>query len=215
MARSSVLRFPRDVPLEEFGARLEVRQQEDASSSDTELARRVSARDVAALEDLFERYRDPLIRYVYRLLGDQSGAEDVVQETFFRIWTGGIDSRRGSVRPYLHSIARNLALDELRRRVARSRREGTIERSVQEPISPARVLSQTDLAAAISEAIQALPERRREAFTLVYLRALSYAEVAEIMSVSQKTVGNHISGALATLRQTLRPLMDEMDFSWE
>ena len=215
MARSSVLRFPRDVPLEEFGADLNIRQQENAPASDAELARRVGAGEIAALEDLFERYREPLIHYAYRLLGDQSGAEDVVQETFFRIWTGGLDPRRGSIRSYLHSVARNLALDEMRRRVARSRREDAHGEMGQEPVSPARVLSQSDLGAAISAAIQALPERRREAFTLVYLRALSYAEAAEIMCVSQKTVGNHISGALATLRETLRPFMDEMDFGWE
>jgi RNA polymerase sigma-70 factor, ECF subfamily len=213
-----VIPFVRTVPSDAFDAAYESGPVAEAlhknatEPSDDELARSLAEGDMGAVDTLLERYWEPLIRYAYRLVEDRAAAEDVVQDTFLRVWTGRMKSSKGPVRAYLYRVSRNLALDELRRRRARSKRElrhGSTQLTA--PQTPVDVLQNKRLQAAVNAAIQALPERRREAFTLVYLRALSYAEVSEIMGISQKTLGNHISAALSELRQALRPLLAEVD----
>lgn len=213
MARSSVIQFPRRNPAEEPRFAEDPGPVSDGSD-DEELARRVREGDLSAVEALLERYWQPLVRSAFRLLDDQESAEDVVQDTFVRVWRGRMESRNGPVRAYLFRVARNLALDELRCRGARSRREGKYGGIyVQPSVTPPEVLKQEDIRAAMNAAIQSLPERRREAFTLVYLRDLSYAEASEIMGVSTKTLGNHLSVALADLRKILRPILTEAELS--
>jgi RNA polymerase sigma-70 factor (ECF subfamily) len=177
---------------------------------DAVLMREVALGDARALERLLARHWGPLTAYASRILDDPQGAEDVVQTVFIRIWR----DRRGeiprAVRSFLFRMTRNLALDEARSVGARAARERRVfaESTVQQP-SPADLLERGALARSIERAIQRLPERRREAFTLAYLHGLSYAEVAEVMSVSPKTVGHHVSAALAELRELLVPIQRE------
>lgn len=77
------------------------------------------------------------------------------------------------------------------------------------PAAPDEVLEQEHLSERVQRAIQELPERRREVFSLAYLQGFSYAEVAEIMGISPKTVHNQMSAALSQLREALRPLIEE------
>lgn len=212
MAHLSVIQIRKTpLPDDDSAFTAEIRPQQMPGASDEELASGVAGGETAALEALLSRYWQPLVQAMSRFLDDRASAEDVVQETFVRVWSGRIESGSGTVRAYLYRVARNLAIDELRRRSARSKRE--LEHgpaNLQFPLSPAEILNQEDVRLAVNEALQALPERRREAFTLVYLRALTYAEVSEIMGVSPKTVGNHISGALSDLRESLQSILEDV-----
>jgi RNA polymerase sigma-70 factor, ECF subfamily len=204
----SVLPFPNVASSPAVATPTGARPEQAVARDDEDLARRVAQGDRAAVEALLHRYWQPLIRYASRVLDDEAGAEDVVQDAFLRVWTRRAEAITTPVRAYLYRVTRNLAIDELRRRNARTRRHllhGHFE--VAPAATPAEVLQNERLRARVNAAIQALPERRREAFTLVYLRGLSYTEVSEIMGISPKTLGNHISAALAELRVTLRPLV--------
>lgn len=182
-----------------------------AHADEAQLVRRVKRGDPDALDALMDAYWDPLVAYAYRILGDEQTAEDVTQETFLAIWERRAGLRPGSLSPYLFRTARNRALDEVRSREAREARERNQAKLMQAGLkTPADELEEERIGSMVDQAIHALPPRRREAFTLAYLRDLSYHEIAEIMGISPKTVGHHVSAALAELRERLRPLLREV-----
>jgi RNA polymerase sigma-70 factor (ECF subfamily) len=173
--------------------------------SDVVLLSRIQEGDSGALEILLERYWAPVVRYVATILGSRDAAEDVAQDTFVRLW-----ERReawkleGSVRALLFRVARNLSLDELRRRSARERTLRAI------PIAPplrsaAKDLEDFELRAVVVKAVESLPPRRRQVFILIRHYGLSYRETADVLDLSPQTVANHLSLALADLRESLAP----------
>lgn len=181
-----------------------------APRDEAELARRLAAGDPSALTEISAWLWEPIAAYAYRLLEDRDAAMDVAQESCLRLW-----DRRGRdppqcIRAYLFRTARNLALDQLK---TRRTRIGLLRHHAsgrpRGPAWPDEALQCNRVATEVQRAIQELPERRREVFSLTYLQGLSYGEVAEILAISPKTVQNHMTSALAQLRDTLRPLLEE------
>lgn len=166
--------------------------------------------DPAILDLLLDRFWTPLITYTASLLQSWDDAEDVVQETFVRLWERREEwGVRGSLRALLFQIARNLALDETRRRhrhleLLKGRdvlpRRGT---------TPAAEFEGSLLQTAYEAAVAALPERRREVFLLSRHHGLSYQQVAVVMEISPQTVANQMSAALAELRCALEPFLND------
>ncbi len=171
------------------------------SSSDEDLITGIRSGDVRALEQLMAMYWAPLMQYAGRVLQGAADPQDVVQETFIRLWARrerwGSD---GSVRSLLYTVTRNAALDELRR-------DARAVKAAQaaDPPAPSRAPSAeaAELEEAVREAVQALPAKRREVFRLAREEGLSYAEIAAVMGLSQQTVANHMSLALSDLRRML------------
>lgn len=186
------------------------REAHDDGPDDAFLARDIADGDAAALDRLISRYWIPLASYASRILDDMPLAEDVVQSVFIRVWERRESWRPRSVKASLYLTTRNLSLDFIRSREARRRRERAFgaQRAHRSP-TPLDLLDEHEVARTVDAAIQALPDRRREAFTLVYLKELAYAEAAEVMGVSRKTIGHHVSAALTELRQSLDPLLAE------
>ena len=178
------------------------------------LLERLTRSDAAALERIIGAYQAPLTAYASRLLDEIDAAEDTVADAFTRLWDARATLRPRSLRSYLFAVARNLCLDELRRRRSRWR----IARLWGEAAAPAapdaaQLLRSGERTEAIDAAIQQLPLRQREVFELAYLQQLSYREVADIMGTSYKTVGNQLTAALKELRRTLRPLLDDSEIT--
>jgi RNA polymerase sigma-70 factor (ECF subfamily) len=178
---------------------------------EAELTGRLAAGDPAALSTIAGWLWEPIAAYAYRLVEDRDAAMDIAQETCLRLWSRPCADAPRRLRPFLFRIARNLALDRLK--TARKRR-GLLARygALRPRAAPApdEELERERVAAEVQRAIQDLPERRREVFSLAYLQGLSYAEVADVLGISPKTVQNHMSAALAQLRITLRPLLDDV-----
>lgn len=171
------------------------------SPSDEELITGIHSGDVRTLEQLMAMYWTPLTQYAGRVLQGVADPQDVVQETFIRLWTHrerwGSD---GSVRSLLYTVTRNAALDELRRH-ARAVKAA----QAADPPAPSRPPSAegAELEEAVREAVKALPAKRQEVFRLAREEGLSYAEIAAVMGLSQQTVANHMSLALSDLRRLL------------
>src|SRR5690349_14078807 len=91
---------------------------------DDDLMRRVAAADSDALAQLFKRCAGAVYSLAYRMLKDRGGAEELLNEAFVRVWrqAPSFDARRGKFSTWLMSVARNLAIDELRSRRARPQR---------------------------------------------------------------------------------------------
>jgi RNA polymerase sigma-70 factor (ECF subfamily) len=187
----------------------------DAASLDEHsLVESLARSETVALERIIRVYQAPLTAYASRVLDDVDGADDTVADVFARLWDVRATLRPRSLRSYLFAVARNLCLDELRRRRSRSR-IARLWRDTAPPAAPdpAYLLQSGERKTAIDVAIQQLPLRQREVFELAYLQHLSYHEVAEVMGTSYKTVGNQLTAALKQLRCTLQPLLDHSELT--
>ena len=148
---------------------------------------------------LYRAARDDVFAYVATLLHDRSAAEDVTAIAFERAFRrqGKYDARRVSARSWLFGIARNAALDELRRR----------KRTASLPTEPpAAGADEIDLAlrrAAVRTALAELPARDRELIALKFHAGLDNAELADVLGVSVSNAGTRLHRALTKLREIL------------
>ena len=148
---------------------------------------------------LYRAARDDVFAYVATLLHDRGAAEDVTALAFERAFRRrrSYDGRRGSARSWLFGIARNAALDELRRR----------KRTASLPTEPpAAGADEIDLAlrrAAVRTALAELPARDRELIALKFHAGLDNAELAAVLGVSVSNAGTRLHRALTKLREIL------------
>lgn len=178
--------------------------------TDLELMEAVGRSDERALHELQRRYRTTIVSYAAAMV-DPDEAEDVAQEVFLR---AAAHAERwkpvGPLRTYLLHIARNIALNELRRqRNSASTLEAaraTLARRT--PPTPEALLDEAELRSAILAALDVMPERRREAFALIRFGGLSYGEASSMMGISEQTVANQMSAAMADLRRVVATFSD-------
>lgn len=166
--------------------------------------------DLSDFSELFDAHFEELTRYAYRYVQSTDEAKDVVHDAFLRLWQQReeIDFRT-SVRAYLFTTVRNLAVDRIRRHRVQERWRIRVSQQASTgplvaPDDPDRDLANRDLAALVADAVAALPPRQREVLLLRWHRQASYNEIARMLDISPKTVGIHVTRALATLRHTLR-----------
>ncbi len=169
---------------------------------DAELVQRVGRGDASAYRALVARHGPNLQRFAQRLLRDDAEAEDVVQETFLRLWQRAAEYRPAArVGTWLHSIAHHLAIDRLRatkRLDALSDDEGEAV-SGRQPL----LLDEKRRAQALDAALAALPGRQGAAVTLVHLHGLSGAEAAEVLGIGAEA----LESLLARGRRALKLLL--------
>lgn len=180
---------------------------------DARLVQELKAGNDAALAALIDRYWVPLVQYAGRFLITQDQAEDIVQEAFVRLWSRRSTWRQTrTFRPILYQITRNLALNEKRRRKKFFRWAKGLRGSDRDPYpAPDRLMRQAELKRVVEEAVEALPDRRREIFLLVRTHQMTYREVAQVLGIAPQTVANQMSSALQDLRGSLGPHFE----SWE
>jgi RNA polymerase sigma-70 factor, ECF subfamily len=165
------------------------------------------AGDASAHETLFRRYQEPLCRYVEHLLGNRAAAEDVVIETFLRVHRHRRRFRPGTaVRPWIFTIARNLAFN--RRRAER------LQRLLGTPIAGAPTsgpppTSDPTLRARVTAAFAALPAKQREVCSLRLVGELPLEEIAALTGASIGTTKSRLFYGLRRLRALLRELAPE------
>jgi RNA polymerase sigma-70 factor (ECF subfamily) len=150
-------------------------------------------------EALYRSSRDDVFAYVSTLLRDRAAAEDVTAQSFERAYRKRrtFDRRRGDERAWLFGIARNAALDELRRR----RRLATL---VTEPQAEDVFEDHAEVAlrrTAVRNAMERLPARERELIALKFHAGLSNGELAHVLGVSESTAGTRLFRALEKLRE--------------
>jgi RNA polymerase sigma factor (sigma-70 family) len=153
-------------------------------------------------EALYRAARDDVFAYVATLLRDRSVAEDVTAQAFERAFrkSSSYDARRGSERAWLFGIARNAALDELRKRKRTAELGGDVEDVAPQPEDEAdRALRRV----AVRKALAALPPRDRELIALKFHAGLDNAELAAVLGVSVSNAGTRLHRALTQLREIL------------
>lgn len=168
---------------------------------ETELMLRVKAGDRAAFEELYALYRKPLANFFYRLGGNRTLAEDLLQETFLRLWRAAPGYEPSArVSTYVFRIAHNLHLNEAARR-----REKLLENAEFELRNdPSAGLHRSEVQEKVRRAVESLPEGERECLLLSEYQGFKYAEIAEILDIPVGTVKSRMFSALSRLREALR-----------
>jgi len=175
------------------------------------LLKKAGEGDQAAFLELYDRYRQPIFRFAYRLLGSVEVAEDVTHDCFLGLIRKPENFRpeRGALKTYLYAAARNLALKHFRNQG----RETGLEEVAEEPKDsphrgPLRRLLDEELATQVREAVFSLPPMQREALILFEYEGLSLNEVAEIAGTDVGAVKGRLYRAREGLRRMLRPYLD-------
>jgi RNA polymerase sigma-70 factor (ECF subfamily) len=167
--------------------------------------------DQAAFLALYDRYRQLIFRFAYRLLGSVELAEDVTHDCFLSLIRKPENFRpeRASLKTYLYAAARNLALKHFRNQG----REAGMDELTQEPQEsprrgPLRRLLDEELADHVREAVFSLPPLQREALILFEYEGLSLNEVAEIAGTDSGAIKARLYRAREGLRRSLKPYLD-------
>ncbi|BBM70960.1 RNA polymerase sigma factor [Rhodothermus marinus] len=198
------------LPSEENKARYEELQR----LSDEDLMSLFQAGTVEAFDILVSRYQDPLANYLYRFLGDPKEVEDLLQETFMRVYRNRHSYRRiAKFSTWLYTIAGNLARSEYRKRKRRrvyslqsvNRDEEEYEVEIpDETFAPDRHTESTIQDRYIQEALKQIPEEFREVVVLRDVQQLSYEEIAEITGLPMGTVKSRINRGRTKLQALLK-----------
>ena len=191
-----------------------------AGNSDTQqIALGLRQRNVIFLQQLVEQYQYRLVRYLIYLLGRRDGVDDLVQETWLRVLERGSSyDGRSRFEPWLFAIARNLAIDHMRKKRIfsldsndasnnDSNDGGEGNRAVPTPASPVpspfTLAARTEDAARLALALEALEPIYREALVLRFQEDLSLQEMSAVVGAPVATVASRIYRALRTLRSRL------------
>ncbi len=176
----------------------------DVSTAAVATARERVDESRVAFEALYRESRDDVYAYVSGLLCDRSAAEEVTSQAFERAWRKRrqIDRKRGTPRAWLFGIARNAALDELRRR------SKLAHAAAPEPAEPVANPAEDAVdRAVLQRALDSLNGRERELVALKFFAGLSNAEIASVIRTSETNAGTRLHRVIEKLRRSI----DEAD----
>lgn len=186
---------------------------------DAALMLRVKQGDTAAFTSLVEKYKQPVMNLAWRTLRDETEAEDLAQNVFVQAWKSA-DRYQATAKfsTWLFTIARNLCLNEIRRRVRHPAEslDQTRDDSDEQPLHQVvdkRIAAAPDemlrgeLERKVDEALQALPENQRTALVLCRQEELSYEEIAAVLDCSLSATKSLIHRARETLKARLKPYL--------
>jgi len=186
---------------------------------DAALMLRVREGDRSAFETLVEKYKQPVVNLVARTIGDLTEAEDVAQHVFVQVYKSAHRYEvTAKFSTWLFTIARNLSLNEIRRR-SRHRADSLDETFSDDDEHPMRQapdtrsfgptdqLLQGELEAKVEEAIAALPEKQRTAMLMCRHEEFSYEQIAAVIGCSLSATKSLIHRARESLRERLKPYL--------
>lgn len=167
-----------------------------------ELLRRLRDGDAAAFEETYAAFAPALYRRLLRLLKDTDTVEEILQDTFLKLWEkrAQIDARQG-FKTYLYRIADHLAID-LFRKISRDKamQQELWASTVSFYLHTEENLIAKEQRQLIAHAIEKLPPKRKQILLLCKMEEKSYQEVAELMGISMSTVSNQLVKALKEIK---------------
>lgn len=183
--------------------------KETEKQIDHDLIRRVQNGDMVAFNDLAAKYKDRLMNVICRMLNSKQEAEDIVQDTFLRVY-----QHRDSFNfqhcfsTWIYTIALNLARNELRKR-KRFKFLDIFDLQGKEGEIAVEMKIPSNLPNVIEKATKSLPDKYKMAFILRDIQEFPYDEIAKIMNIPLGTVKSRVNRARAMLRDKLKPRMEE------
>jgi RNA polymerase sigma-70 factor (ECF subfamily) len=180
-------------------------------TSDGALLEASARRDTAAFAEIVRRYHQPVYRVVWRMMGGHADSEDVAQEAFLKLWQNPLQVRQaGALKGWLMRVASNAVIDR-----SRKPKHGDLDSApdlVDDGVRPDAPLDRGQAARLVDQAISRLPDRQRQALSLVYFEGMSNIETASAMELSIEAVESLLARARRGLKQSLsaewRDLLD-------
>lgn len=179
--------------------------------NDEQLMRRVANGDAAALETLYEQYAPAVMGLAFKMLGDRAVAEEVVQETFWRVWRNAetFCEQQGAFSSWVFGITRNLAIDTWRRGKARPQpiwdREDEQLENNPDPQADVTESAWTSIKhVQVRQALSVLPPAQREVVEMAFFWGMTRQEIAESIGVPLGTVHTRARLGLQKLREALQ-----------
>ena len=187
-------------------------------NTDEELIVRFQKGDTSAFEEIVKRFKDQLVNFSYRFLGNIEEAEDIVQETFLRVFRKKNAYRNiAKFSTWIYTITGNLAKTELRRRKRRKLislsslgfedKDFELKDSKKGPDENVHALIKDEL---IQRAINALPDKFREVIVFRDIQELSYEEISTIVKIPLGTVKSRVNRGRLKLQEKLSKDLEEM-----
>ena len=181
----------------------------ESQAEDETCLRRIASGDQAAAARLYDRHARPLYSLILRILGNETEAEDVLQDVFAQAFrqAARYDPRRGAVAAWLLTIARSRAIDRLRARRTRIEAPGgemqTLDEMPDAQPDAASTMLDEERSRLVRQALGELPMLQRMAIELAYYEGLSHSEIAERLEQPLGTVKTRIRLGLLKLRDVL------------
>ncbi|MCF6241062.1 MAG: RNA polymerase sigma-70 factor [Bacteroidales bacterium] len=170
------------------------------------IADKIKQGNIKAFEQLFRDLYAPLCAYANKYVDDKDKSEELVQNTFYNLWKNRKSLNiKSSLKSYLYKSVQNACLLQIQHEKVKEKYRTHILNTEKtgEERAPDKLLEIKELNKNIQETMEKLPERCREIFYLNRYEGLKYREIAEKLSISQKTVEANISKALKLLRKNL------------
>jgi len=179
----------------------------EQNSTDAELIEKLKNNQEDAMIILYKTYWKVLYISAFKILQDKQACEDIVQELFIKMWNKRAEINiRSSIHHYLLAAVRY----EVFRKIRESKNYEPIMNNILETISDLSVYDQLEykeLQAQISNVIDTLPAKCRQVYILSRNELLSHKEISSQLSISTKTVRNHITKALEHLRVSMNQIL--------
>ena len=179
-----------------------------------DLLKRTGEGDRRSFEELYERYSGVLYSTAFRILNDQTAAEDVLQDVFVQIWEKAplYDAARGKPLTWAVTMTRNKSIDRLRSQQRRNRLRDEMETqaSIFEEFSDRSSLDEVQSAEKgemIRRAIQQLSKEQRQAIELAFFSGMSQSEIAETIGEPLGTIKARIRRGMMKLKEIVTPLL--------
>lgn len=162
-----------------------------------------------ALKNLYFRYNITILNHLYRMVHDRVAAEDLTEETFFRVWRKAslFDERKGSFKTWLFRMASRLAINRLKRRTRRERRAPHVTLPEQEVAdrsrSPVEEAHASEARERVQTALSTLNDKDQAVLVLRHLEGMGEQEVAKILGIPKGTVKSRTYYAVRRLKGAL------------
>jgi len=166
---------------------------------DEDLLTQVGKRDQVAFEAFYDRFERQAFSLAYRIIGERSAAEDIVQEAFLSIWKSGerYDKTRGSAGAWALGIVRNRAIDTLRSKASRT---PTLDSDDDSVLESRPATNRTDEQAMRRDVISELPEKQSKVINLAFFGGFSQSEISEMLDLPLGTVKGRMRLGLEKIR---------------
>ena len=181
-----------------------------SKKKDNELAALLIDGSLCAFEELYIRYKAPLIYYCKQFLKDETASKDIVQDIFLQIW-----ERRSSLTQvtsfsgYLHTLAQNRILNIFRQFDVHTRfAQHVLMNETEYTNDTENSIIDNDYAKLLNEAIESLSARQKQIFQLSRIQGLTYKEISELLQISLNTVQEHASLAIKKIKEYLKQHTD-------
>jgi RNA polymerase sigma-70 factor (ECF subfamily) len=189
----------------------------DEDAVDVALMKRARGGDHEAFTELVTRHQHAVVGTVAKMLGNASGAEDIAQQVFVRLWKSAPRYEpRAKFTTFLFTITRNLVFNETRKR--QRRKEHSLDEQEDEwhqqipesaDTQPDARFLQTELREAVDKAIARLPEKQRMAVILRRYEQMPYEDIAEALDLTVSAVKSQLFRARGALREDLKRFLDD------